>query len=116
MIKKNVVRVAVMFVSIIVLMIMTGCSEKNPVIAPTLQNSALTKPGIQTKFQQFNLVSDLSISGARIDANLLNGWGIAVTPTGIFWISANHSGLSVIYDSAGNQKINPVTIDRKSVV
>jgi uncharacterized protein (TIGR03118 family) len=108
--KKNVVRMAVMFVLIIVLMIMAGCSEKNPVIAPTSQNSALAKPGIQTKFQQVNLVSDLSMPGVRTDPNLLNGWGLTVTPNGIFWISTNHSGMSVIYDSAGNQRINPVTI------
>ena len=98
---------------IIILFTITGCSEKNQVTAPSLQNSnqgTLAKHGIETKLKQFNLVSDMKIKGARLDANLSNAWGIAVTPTGIFWISANHSGVSTVYDSAGNQKINPVTI------
>jgi len=97
----------------IILFAVTGCSEKNPVTATSLQNSntvTLSKHGVEAKFNQFNLVSDTKIKGARLDANLGNAWGVAVTPSGIFWISANHTGVSTIYDSAGNQKIYPVTI------
>ncbi|MDR3611001.1 MAG: TIGR03118 family protein [Ignavibacteriaceae bacterium] len=112
--KKPVIRLFISFASlIVVLLTVTGCAEKSPVTSPNMQNannSALPKPGIQTKFQQFNLVSDISFPGARMDPNLTNAWGLTVTPTGIFWISANHSGMSTIYDSSGNQRINPVTI------
>jgi hypothetical protein len=101
------------FASIIILLTIAGCAEKSPVTGPTAQNTdsgSLAKHGINTKFNQVNLVSDIMFQGARIDPNLGHAWGMAVTPSGLFWISANHTGLSVIYDSAGNQKINPVTI------
>ena len=108
-------RLIIQFASILILLTIVGCAEKNPLTGPTVQNTnpgTLAKHGINTKFNQVNLVSDIMFQGARIDPNLSNGWGMAVTPTGIFWISANHTGLSVIYDSAGNQKINPVTIPK----
>src|ERR1039457_5637637 len=94
--------------SILILLAIAGCAEKNSVTAPVVQNSnmgTLAKHGIDTKFKQVNLVSDTTFKGARMDANLSNAWGITVTPTGILWISANHTGLSTIYDPAGNQKI-----------
>jgi uncharacterized protein (TIGR03118 family) len=106
-------RLIIQFSCILILLIIAGCSEKNPVTSPSLQNSnlgSLAKHGVETNFNQVNLVSNVSLKGARMDPNLGNAWGITATPTGIFWISANHTGLSTIYDSAGNQKINPVTI------
>jgi uncharacterized protein (TIGR03118 family) len=112
--KKKVFPLIVNLASLIIIILaLAGCSEKNNISAPTKQNSnlgTLAKHGFDGKFNQFNLVSDTKFKGARLDANLSNAWGIAVTPTGIFWLSANHTGVSTIYDSAGNQKINPVTI------
>jgi uncharacterized protein (TIGR03118 family) len=58
-----------------------------------------------------NLVSDVAtITAKRTDINLLNAWGIAVTPTGILWIAANHSSLAVVYDKDGNSLRSPVSI------
>src|ERR1035437_4878185 len=110
---KSRFRMIINLTSVIIVLALAGCSEKNSVTAPSVQNTnleTLAKHGIDTKFAEFILVSDTSYKGARIDANLGNAWGITVTPTGIFWISANHTGVSTIYDSAGNQKISPVTI------
>ena len=60
---------------------------------------------------QTNLVADTAGFGAiRIDPNLANAWGIAAAPGSPIWISANHSGVSVIYDNKGNTVIPPVTI------
>ncbi len=60
---------------------------------------------------QVNLVSDVStITAKRTDTNLLNAWGIAVTPSGILWIAANHSSLAVVYDKSGNSLRPPVSI------
>jgi uncharacterized protein (TIGR03118 family) len=60
---------------------------------------------------QVTLVANVSGYGAnRIDASLENAWGIAITPTGIVWISSNHGGVSEVYDSNGNAKRSPVTI------
>jgi len=93
----------------VLLLAAAGCSEKNPVAASDNANGSLAKNGL-SNYTQSNLVSDIPFPGSRIDPNLINAWGIAVTPTGRFWISANHTGLSTIYDPDGNQVINPVTI------
>jgi uncharacterized protein (TIGR03118 family) len=63
-----------------------------------------------SSYQQVSLASDNSAGGGRVDTNLLNPWGIAIGPTGIIWISANHTGNSVVYDNNGNQKLAPVNI------
>ena len=68
----------------------SSCNEKND-----------TTP---TGYQQINLVADIAgYSGARIDTNLANAWGIAIGPTGAFWISANHTAKSTVYDRTGAQ-------------
>ncbi len=48
-----------------------------------------------------NLVSDGTVAADHIDPNLANAWGIAMSPTGPFWIADNHTGLSTVYDSTG---------------
>lgn len=66
-------------------------------------------------YKQTNLVSDTAGFGAgRIDLNLVNAWGIAVGSNGAFWISANGTGQSVIYDKDGNQLRGPVFIPSPS--
>ncbi len=68
------------------ILVMAGCennvSGNRPVKtgeAPTLGKDSVVSAS------QVNLVADnSSFSGARVDPNLLNAWGIAVTPTGIF--------------------------------
>jgi uncharacterized protein (TIGR03118 family) len=64
------------------------------------------------------LVSDSGGYGnnVRIDQNLKNAWGIAVSPTGNFWITANHTGTSVIYDANGNQVISAITIPSRDSI
>ncbi len=75
-----------------------GCKKKD--------NNTTTPPS----YQQVNLVSDTAGYGAaRTDALLGNAWGIAIGPTGAFWISANHSGSSVIYGNDGAQLRGPIT-------
>ena len=49
-----------------------------------------------TNFNRVNLVSNNSQdSGARVDPNLINGWGIAFSPTGNPWLSSEGGGVSV---------------------
>ena len=57
---------------------------------------------------QTNLVSDLPGMAATTDPNLANPWGIAFGPSTPFWISDNHTGLSTLYNSAG--QIVPLVI------
>ncbi|RBL92408.1 TIGR03118 family protein [Chitinophaga flava] len=62
-------------------------------------------------YKQTNLVADTAGFGAaHIDQNLLNAWGLAVGPTGAFWISSNGTDQSVIYDKDGNTLRAPVRI------
>lgn len=62
-------------------------------------------------FAQVNLVaSSATFTGARVDANFINGWGIAFSPTGNAWISSEGKGTSVIYDKTGAEKLAAVTI------
>jgi uncharacterized protein (TIGR03118 family) len=62
-------------------------------------------------FVQVNLVGDNNdLHPVRVDPNLINAWGMAFAPSGPDWISANGTGLSVIYNTAGNDVRPPVTI------
>jgi len=46
----------------------------------------------------------------RLDATLVNPWGIAVNPKGPIWIASESSGMSQVYDKDGGQIIPAVTI------
>jgi uncharacterized protein (TIGR03118 family) len=48
-----------------------------------------------------NLVSDLPSTADHVDANLVNPWGVASSPTSPFWVANNHSGTSTLYDTSG---------------
>ena len=52
-------------------------------------------------YEQTNLVADTAGQAAHVDANLVNAWGIARSPSGPFWIADNHAGVSTIYDGTG---------------
>ena len=53
-------------------------------------------------YQQHNLVSDGAVAADHVDPNLVNAWGIAFNPTGPVWIADNGTGLSTLYDGAGD--------------
>jgi uncharacterized protein (TIGR03118 family) len=79
-------------------------------------NNNSTTAGSGKNFNRVNLVSNNSQdSGARVDASLVNGWGIAFSPTGNPWISSEAAGVTVAYDASGNQVIPPVTIPSASL-
>lgn len=68
-------------------------------------------PISNNSYQQVNLVSNVgSYTNARVDVNLANAWGIAIGPTGAFWISSNHTGLTTIYDRNGAELLAPISI------
>src|ERR1700693_3763599 len=54
------------------------------------------------KFAQHNLVSDITGMADQLDPCLINPWGIVASPTSPFWISANGTGLSALYNGNGN--------------
>ena len=75
-------------------------------------NAMSRKPVMEKKnFSQTNLVANKASYGAsRVDPLLLNAWGLAFSPNGFAWISANGAGLSTIYTGEGAQVRPPVTI------
>jgi uncharacterized protein (TIGR03118 family) len=52
-------------------------------------------------YLQSNLVSDLPNLAATTDSNLLNPWGIAMSPSGPFWVADNGAGVATVYDGVG---------------
>ena len=68
-------------------------------------SSANTASG---KFALVNLVADTAGPAAVTDANLVNAWGISMSPTGSFWISDNGSGKSTLYNGSG--AITPLVV------
>jgi uncharacterized protein (TIGR03118 family) len=64
-----------------------------------------------TVFTQTNLVVDQNPPSAHAtDGKLINPWGLAVSPNGIFWASNQGSNTSTLYDSSGNKNSLEVSI------
>jgi uncharacterized protein (TIGR03118 family) len=63
-------------------------------------------------YEVTNLVADVvGYDAPIIDPNLVNAWGIALSATGVFWISAEGTNLSTIYNDEGMTLRPPVTMD-----
>jgi|GEM_PF-4553209 len=61
-----------------------------------------------------NLVADIAALGpTTIDTNLVNGWGLAASPTGPFWVAGNGTGILGVYNSSGQSQL-AVTIPTPS--
>ena len=65
-------------------------------------------------FRWVNLQSDIPGVADRTDPNLVNPWGLAVGPTGIFWVADNHTGFSTLYAPNGKPIPLIVTIPASS--
>jgi uncharacterized protein (TIGR03118 family) len=84
--------------------------QKIPANSLSLENEKV--PQSLKDFTQVNLVGDNDqYNPARTDTHLVNAWGIAFSPGGIVWISANGTGKSTVYNKDGFiQGISPVSI------
>jgi len=63
--------------------------------------TTLSLAAASSTYTQHNLVSDQPGIADRQDPNLVNAWGIDRSPTGPWWINANETGLSVVYNGSG---------------
>ncbi len=62
-------------------------------------------------FKQLNLTANTTgYHAIRINSNLHNAWGMAVSDGGGIWVSAADGGVSYVYNDRGKQLIPPVTI------
>ncbi|MBO0719546.1 MAG: TIGR03118 family protein [Blastocatellia bacterium] len=57
-----------------------------------------------------NLVSDGSVKADHTDPNLINGWGVASSPTSVVWVAANGTGKATLFDGQGNPQTLVVTV------
>jgi len=55
-----------------------------------------------------NLVSDGGVPAARVDPDLVNGWGLAASASGPWWVNAADSGKSLLYNGHGSK--NPLVV------
>ena len=64
-----------------------------------------------SKYVRYDLVADTAgFGGARIDARLLNAWGIAIDASDDFLVGSNHNGDALWLDGTGADAGTPVTI------
>jgi uncharacterized protein (TIGR03118 family) len=52
-------------------------------------------------YTRVNLVSDIDGVARFTDANLVNPWGLALSPTSPFWVADNGRGVSTLYNGRG---------------
>ncbi len=63
-------------------------------------------------FVKTNLVADTAGPASPSDANLVNAWGIGLSPAGPFWISDNGTGLTTLYGGDGTPQSLVVSIPK----
>ena len=61
-------------------------------------------------YLQDNLVSNGGVPADRVDANLVNAWGLSLSAASFFWVSANGTGLAPLYTGTGQAGPIVVTI------
>ncbi|HUG23686.1 TIGR03118 family protein [Piscinibacter sp.] len=66
-----------------------------------LAGTAASQPGT---YHVRNLVSDGSVPAEKLDANLVNVWGIAFNPFGPVWVNDHGTGLSTLYLGDGTPR------------
>jgi uncharacterized protein (TIGR03118 family) len=101
----------VIVVIIVVAMTFSSCKK----LQNELDSQIPVSVSRQVSYVQTNLVSDtVSNNAARLDPTLVNAWGIAINPNGIFWINSNGKDLTEVWDKNGLPKRNPVTVPTPS--
>jgi uncharacterized protein (TIGR03118 family) len=91
-------------------LVSTGCERFLDDLADHLHKNKKGQKYLRG-FEQVNLVgSTAEYDPARIDANLVNGWGIAFSTGGTAWVNATNTGLSFLFSAEGVQPRSPVAV------
>jgi len=112
---KNLISIKTLFALTLTAMCFFACKKDlSPANSRNLSvgTNSLVSSSNTSNVMQVNLVADTQGFWANlIDPNLANAWGIAAPPNGPIWISANHTGVSTIYNRTTGQTLRPpVTI------
>src|SRR5437899_8653983 len=75
--------------------------ERAAVFLVLLSTALASHAAGANRYTQHNLVSDIPGIADQTDPNLVNPWGISMSPTSPFWISNNHTGIAAVYDGQG---------------
>lgn len=70
----------------------------------TINNGVVLLTGIEVNnpaYLQTNLVSNIPGVATTTDANLINSWGIARSPSGPWWVNDNGTGVATVYTGLG---------------
>ena len=54
-----------------------------------------------TQYLENDLVSDDARVATTVDSNLVNPWGMAQTPSGLWWVVNNGKGIATLHDGNG---------------
>jgi len=99
--KRTIVFSPFMPLLFIFFMLFAACNEEDEIIPDESYQS----------YQTVNLVSSVSGDGASIlDPSLVNAWGMAVSPTGYFWIASTGRDVTTIYDYNGMTNTPPIPV------
>ncbi|HVZ28748.1 MAG TPA: TIGR03118 family protein [Asticcacaulis sp.] len=54
-----------------------------------------------TAYSASQVAGDQAAAGVNVDANLINGWGLAIHPPGFIWVADNGTSKASLYDGNG---------------
>src|SRR5436309_11276783 len=78
---------------------------------PVLAAAILTATsGRADTYSWTNFQSDIAGVAQHVDPNLVNPWGMSVSPSGTIWVSDNGTGVSTLYHQNGTAASLVVTI------
>src|SRR5437588_5459647 len=72
------------------------------VLAPAAEDNSYTA---------HNLVADTPGTADHTDPQLVNGWGLAASPTSPWWVADNGTDAATLYDGSGNKQSLTVTVE-----
>jgi uncharacterized protein (TIGR03118 family) len=113
--KKGILQTLSILNTLVIFVILTLINSSCDKQIENLLDELPPQVAASVNYMQTNLVSDTaSYHPARLDPTLSNAWGLAINPSGIFWINSNEPGLSEVWDKNGVPKRPPVSIPSPS--
>ena len=111
---KNLSKAAYPAFALALITVIFSCQKNVEKTTPAIEEIATKAipPKELKDFVQVNLVGDNDeYNPARIDPNMVNGWGISFPASGPAWVSAEGTGKSLVLNGDGSPvAISPVTI------